>query len=138
MKFLLDNWYLFLMALGAGALLFVPALQKRAAAGEAPISPAGAVNLINREKAQIIDVCDASEYAAEHIGSAKHIPLAELESRLPTVVKNKSLPGILVCSRGARSGKAQNIAKKLGYDKAYSLEGGTAAWKAANYPVEKS
>lgn len=138
MKFLIDNWYLILMALGAAALLFVPGLQKRAAAGQAPISPAGAVNLINREKAQIIDVCDASEYAAEHIGNAKHIPLADLESRLPTVVKNKNLPVILVCSRGARSAKAQAIAKKLGYDKAYSLEGGLGAWKAANYPVEKS
>jgi rhodanese-related sulfurtransferase len=37
-----------------------------------------------------------------------------------------------------RSAKAQAIAQKLGYEKAVSLQGGVAAWKAANYPVEKS
>ena len=45
---------------------------------------------------------------------------------------------ILFYLRALIDNPAQNIAKKLGYDKAYSLEGGTAAWKAANYPVEKS
>jgi rhodanese-related sulfurtransferase len=30
------------------------------------------------------------------------------------------------------------IAKKLGYERAQSLGGGLAAWRAANLPVEKS
>ena len=30
------------------------------------------------------------------------------------------------------------IAKKLGYEKAASLEGGMKAWRAANLPVEKA
>ena len=136
MKFLLDNWFLVALALASGAMLFIPGLRGRAAA--AGISPSAAVTLINREKAQIVDVCDKAEYDAEHLPNAKHIPLAELEAKLAGSVKNKTAPLILVCASGMRSAKAQAIAQKLGYDKAVSLQGGTTAWKAANFPVEKA
>lgn len=136
MKFLLDNWFLVALALASGAMLFIPGLRGRAAA--AGISPSAAVTLINREKAQIVDVCDKAEYDAGHLPHAKHIPLAELEAKLAGSVKNKTAPLILVCASGMRSAKAQAIAQKLGYDKAVSLQGGTTAWKAANFPVEKA
>ena len=136
MKFLLDNWILFAIAIASGAMLFIPGLRGRATASG--ISPSAAVTLINREKAQIVDVCDKAEYDAGHLPNSKHIPLAELETKLPASVKNKTIPLFLVCASGMRSAKAQYIAQKLGYDKAVSLQGGTAAWKAANYPVEKN
>ena len=104
----------------------------------AGLNPAGAVQLINREKAVVIDVCDPGEFAAGHLGGAKNIPLAELETKLAGAVKNKTLPLILVCQSGARSGRAVAIAKKLGYDKAQSLGGGLASWKAASLPIEKA
>ncbi len=122
------------IALASGSLLMWPVVQGAATAG---LNPAGAVQLINREKAVVIDICDAGEFAAGHVGGAKNIPLAELEGRLAAMVKNKALPVILVCQSGARSGRALAIAKKLGYDKAQSLGGGLAGWKAAGLPVEK-
>jgi rhodanese-related sulfurtransferase len=136
MKFLLDNWFLVALALASGAMLFIPGLRGRAAA--AGISPSAAVTLINREKAQIVDICDKAEYDAGHLPNAKHIPLAELEAKLGSSVKNKTTPLILVCASGIRSAKAQALAQKLGYDKAVSLQGGTAAWAAANFPLEKA
>ncbi|MBK6594686.1 MAG: rhodanese-like domain-containing protein [Burkholderiales bacterium] len=134
MKFILDNWMLITIALASGSLLLWPVVQGAATAG---LNPAGAVQLINREKAVVIDVCDAGEFAAGHVGGAKNIPLTELESRLAAVVKNKALPVILVCQSGARSGRAVAIAKKLGYDNAQSMGGGLAGWKAAGLPIEK-
>jgi rhodanese-related sulfurtransferase len=98
----------------------------------------GAVQLINREKAVVIDVCEANEYAAGHVGGAKNIPLSQLEQKLPGMVKNKALPVILVCQSGARSSRAVGIAKKLGYEQAQSLGGGLGAWTKANLPVEKA
>ncbi len=136
MKFLLDNWLLFALAAASGAMIFVPALRGRSQA--AGISPSAAVTLINREKAQVVDICDKAEYDAGHLPQAKHIPLADLEAKLASTVKNKNNPLVLVCASGVRSAKAQAIAQKLGYEKAFSLQGGVAAWKAANYPVEKS
>ncbi len=135
MKFILDNWHLIAIALASGGLLLWPVLQGAVASG---LEPSAAVQLINRQKAVVVDVCEAAEFAAGHIVGAKNIPLSELEGRLATVVKNKSLPLILVCQSGARSGRAVAVAKKLGYEQAQSLGGGLAAWKAANLPIEKA
>ncbi len=135
MKFILDNWILISIALASGALLLWPMLQGAATAG---VSPAGAVQLMNREKAVVVDVCEANEYAAGHVTGSKNVPLSTLETKLTGVVKNKAVPVILVCQSGARSARAVMIAKKLGYDNAQSLGGGLAAWKEANLPVEKS
>jgi len=134
-KFIIDNWMLMSVALASAALLFWPVLK--GATGGA-LTAEGAVQLINREKAVVIDVCEANEYAAGHVGGAKNIPLSQLEQKLPGMVKNKALPVILVCQSGARSGRAVGIAKKLGYEPAQSLGGGLGAWTKANLPVEKA
>jgi rhodanese-related sulfurtransferase len=135
LKFIFDNWMLFALALASGSMLLWPVIQGATQAG---LDPAGAVQLINREKAVVVDVCEPAEFAAGHVGGAKNIPLADLESKLASAVKNKTLPLILVCQSGARSGRALAIAKKLGYDQAQSLGGGMAGWKAANLPIEKA
>ena len=136
MKFLIDNWMLISVAMASAAMLLWPLLSSSVLAGG--VSAAGAVQLINREKAVVIDVCEPAEFAGGHVGGAKNIPFAQLETRLPAVVKNKALPLILVCSSGSRSGRAVAIAKKLGYEQALSLGGGLKAWKEANLPVEKA
>ena len=135
MKFIFDNWMLISIALASGALLLWPVIQGAATAG---LDPASAVQLINREKGVVIDVCSPQEFAAGHVVGARNIPLGELEAKLSGAVKNKTLPLILVCQSGARSGRAVMIAKKLGYEQAQSLGGGLSAWKAANLPVEKA
>lgn len=135
MKFVIDNWMIFTVAISSGAMLLWPMVQ---GAASGTLSAAGAVQLINREKAVVIDVCEPAEFAAGHVGGAKNVPLGELEVKLPSVVKNKALPLILVCASGARSGRAVAIAKKLGYEQAQSLGGGLKAWKDANLPIEKA
>ena len=135
MKFIFENWMLISVALISGALLFWPVLQS---ATGSSLTPDGAVQLINREKAVVVDVCEAEEFAAGHVGGAKNIPLNQLEEKLASAVKNKTLPLILVCKSGARSNRAVAIAKKLGYEQAQSMAGGMGAWKTANLPVEKS
>ena len=135
MKFLIDNWMLISVALASGAMLLWPAIQGATSTG---LSAAHAVQLINRERAVVVDVGDAQEFAAGHVGGARNVPMAQLEKRLPEVVKNKGLPVILVCPSGARANRALAVAKKLGYEKAQVLAGGLKAWKEANLPVEKA
>lgn len=133
MNFVLDNWYLFAMAIASGAMLLLPMLK-----GGGGLAPAGAVQLVNREKGVLIDVCGADEYAAGHAAGARSVPLADLETRLPAVVKNKALPLVLVCASGARAQRAAAIARKLGYANVQVLAGGLKAWRDANLPIEKS
>ena len=135
MKFLIDNWMLISVALASGAMLLWPVIQGATSTG---LSAAHAVQLINRERAVVVDVSDAQEYAAGHVGGARNVPVAQLEQRLPEVVKNKALPLILVCTSGTRASRALAVAKKLGYEKAQVLAGGLKAWKEANLPVEKA
>ena len=136
MKFVMDNIWLVLIALASGFALVWPLVAKRMS-GIPEVGAMEAVQLINREKAVVVDVCEAEEFAAGHVGGAKHIALNQLEERLPQLVKNKTLPLILVCQTGARAGRALAVAKKLGYEKAQSLAGGLSAWKGDNLPVEK-
>lgn len=135
MKFILDNWMLMAVALSAGGMLLWPMLNS---GGPGALSADGAVQLINREKAVVVDVCEPAEFAAGHVAGAKNIPLSQLEGKLATTVKNKALPVILVCYSGARSSRAVSIAKKLGFANAHSLSGGMGAWRSANLPVEKT
>ena len=136
MKFLIDNWMLISVAVASGGMLLWPMLSGGMQADGLDANTA--VQRINREKAVVIDVCEAAEFSAAHITGAKNVPLGELEAKLPLTVKNKALPLILVCASGARSGRAVAIAKKLGYEQAQSLSGGLKAWKQANLPVEKA
>lgn len=133
MNFIVDNWMLMLIALSSGAMLLWPTLQ---GAGQGNLTPEAAVQLINREKAVVVDVCEPGEFAAGHVVGAKNIPLGQLEEQLPQAVKNKSLPLILVCQSGARSRRALAVAKKLGFDKVQSLAGGMTAWRSAKLPVD--
>ena len=135
LEFLIKYWYLVLAALVSGGMLLWPTIRGSRAAGA--VGTAEAVRLLNREKAVLIDVSEPAEYAAGHPGGARNIPLGRLEGakELPS---NKALPLVLVCPSGSRAARGAALLRKAGYEKATSLAGGTAAWRAANLPVEKS
>jgi rhodanese-related sulfurtransferase len=135
-NFFVENWMLIAVAFVSGAMLVWPAVSRGAGAGS--LNPSEMVQLMNREKAVVVDVCDATEFAAGHVVGAKNVPLAKLEAELPGLVKNKATPVVLVCASGMRSNRAVAIAKKLGYEKTHSLSGGMGAWRAASLPVEKA
>lgn len=136
MKFFIDNWMLIGIALASGGMLVWPLISSGMAAGS--LSANGAVQLINRDKAVVVDVSEVEEFAVGHVVGAKNIPLGQLEEKLPTTVKNKDLPLILVCPSGARANRALAMAKKLGYQQAQCLAGGLKSWKEANLPLEKA
>ena len=133
MNFLLDNWMLLAMALASGFALLLPVLNKGRG-----LDPQAMVQLMNRDKAMIIDVCEPDEFARSHVLGAKNVPLGQLEDKLPQVVKNKSAQVIMVCQVGARSARAAASARKLGYENVQSLSGGLKAWVAASMPTEKA
>ena len=136
MKFLIDNWMLIAIALASGGMLVWPLITGGMNAGA--LSASGAVQLMNREKAVVVDVSEVAEFAAGHVVGARNVPFSQLEEKLTGTVKNKALPVILVCATGARANRAVAVAKKLGYEQAQVLGGGLKAWKEANLPLEKA
>ena len=135
MKFFLDNWMLLVIALTSGAALLLPVLLQGATSG---LSTAQAVQLINREKAVVIDVCEPEEFAQGHVAGAKNVPLAQLADQLPKLVKNKTTPVVLLCQAGSRAARAASQAQKLGYTQAQPLAGGLKAWREASLPIDKA
>jgi rhodanese-related sulfurtransferase len=133
-SFLADNWIWIFAAASSGGILLWQQLQQ---AGTGGVTPAAAVQLMNKEKAVVIDVCSAEEYAAGHVAGAKHIPLADLATAkgLPG---NKKLPIVVVCASGQRSAKAAAELRKMGHENVQSLAGGLKAWREANLPVDKA
>ncbi len=121
------------VALASGFALLLPVLTKGSG-----LDPQAMVQLMNRDKAVVIDVCEPDEFARGHVMGAKNVPLGQLEDKLGQVVKNKSTQLIMVCQVGARSARAAASARKLGYDNVQSLSGGLRAWVAASMPTEKA
>lgn len=136
MNFFVENWVLILLAFVSGGMLLWPMVQRSSGGGSA-VSPNEAVRLINREKAVIIDVCEAGEYAAGHAIGARNVPLGQLDGA-KALPSNKALPVVLICATGARSARGAAQLRKAGYEKAFTVAGGNGAWRDAQLPMEKS
>jgi rhodanese-related sulfurtransferase len=131
------NMVLLGTVLVSGGMLIWPVVAKLVRPGR-EIGPAEAVQLINRRDAVVLDVRDAAEYKAGHITNARHIPEADIESRMKELEKVKAKPIIVSCARGNRSMNVANRLRGLGFAEVFSLRGGLAAWQQANMPLEKS
>lgn len=140
MQFLLENWYLFVVAAVSGGLLVWPFVSGRGGGADA-VSTTEAVRLINREKAVVIDVGEPAEFAAGHVAGSRSLPFGSIDKAkegakgLPT---NKGSLLLVVCPTGARAARAVGVLRKLGYANVRSLAGGLRAWRDANLPIEKS
>jgi phage shock protein E len=71
--------------------------------------------------ALVIDVRSAGEFSSGHLPMAINIPLDEIETVLPSRVKDKSQVLLLHCQSGMRSGMAKSKLNGLGYTNAFNL-----------------
>jgi rhodanese-related sulfurtransferase len=134
-NFLAENWILIVVAFVSGGLLVWPLVKGGSGSGAVPTTEA--VRLINREKGVLIDVAEPAEFAAGHATGARNVPFGQLPNSkdLPS---NKALPLLVMCPTGARGRRAAALLRKAGYDKAVAVTGGTAAWREAALPTERS
>jgi len=134
-QFIVENWLLILAAFVSGGLLLWPMLAKGGGSGS--VSTTDAVRLINQEKAVLIDVREPDEFAAGHAAGARNVPLGTLDGAkgLPS---NKAVPLVVMCATGARASRAAAQLRKAGHASVHALAGGTAAWREASLPIEKS
>jgi rhodanese-related sulfurtransferase len=131
-KFILDHIFLVAIVLLSGGALLVPALIQRGKKA----SPQEVTLLINRAKATIVDVRPKDGVTSRIIDS-KHIPLAELSSRMGELEKSKNKPVVVVCEKGVSAFSAARLLEKAGFSDVTVLEGGIAAWQAQNLPLVK-
>ena len=88
--------------------------------------------------ALVVDVREPWEYVGGHVPGARSAPLASVPALLGDLLGDLSAgaPVYLVCAVGGRSAHAAAFLARQGHD-AVNVEGGTDAWVAAGYPVER-
>ena len=98
------------------ALVAVNLLEKRFC--QVPVS---AVRALVEEKAFIVDVREAGEYAAGHLKGAVNIPLSELRDRMGEIPRD--IPVYLHCRSSQRSYNAVMALINSGYENAVNISG---------------
>jgi len=106
--------------------------------GALAISPADAVDLMNKTGALVLDVRDAKEYEAGHIINARSIPAGELQGKIDTFKKHREKPVVVYCDTGTASAGAAQVLRAQGFNKVVTLRGGLHSWRQENLPLVKS
>ena len=136
-EFVKENAIYIGLAIGSGIALLWPLLN-RGASGVANISATEAVMLMSRNKPLILDVRDATEFAAGHIQGAKNIPVAELAGRIKEIEKFKDKPVLVHCQKGMRAKGACSILRAQQFSQLHNLQGGLDTWVEAKMPLVKA
>ena len=135
-EFFINHWPLFVALVVISAML---AWNVSAATvqGVEIISPLRATQIMNHDRALVLDIREDSELAQGKILDAMHIPLGRLASDIKRLEKHKQHPVIVCCRVGNRSMRACGILRQHGFDSVYNLRGGVQAWQNADLPLLK-
>ena len=81
----------------------------------------------------VLDVREPEEYAHGHVPGAINLPQADLVSQLDELPRHRPLA--MICRSGARSLRAAQFLKQVGFEQVLNVQGGTLAWQAAGKPL---
>ncbi|HEX4151292.1 MAG TPA: rhodanese-like domain-containing protein [Steroidobacteraceae bacterium] len=103
----------------------------------AALSGAQVVRLMN-QGALVIDLRTREAFDAGHIGDARNVPAAEIESQAESLKKWRDRTVITYCDSGVSGAGAARTLARLGFTKVFNLDGGLNAWLKDNLPLTKS
>ena len=135
-EFAMNHPYLVIAFVVLLALVFFNEM-KIATQRFASLTPAAAVQLMNKEDVVVLDVREPSETIGGKIAKAIQIPVSGMTKRIDELDKHKDKTMLVYCKTGARAGVACKQLSKNGFDKVYSLNGGLMAWQEAHLPLSK-
>ena len=107
------------------------ALEGGMAAWEAAGQPVAVTPLLapgQVDPADVIDVRQASEYAAGHLPGARNIELGSLAGQAATI---QDRPVVVMCGHGERAATAASVLERAGHTAVAILPGGPQQWAAA-------
>jgi molybdopterin/thiamine biosynthesis adenylyltransferase/rhodanese-related sulfurtransferase len=86
----------------------------------------------------LVDVRSDEEWKVARIPGALHVPMSQVETRLPELVADRKQPIVTYCASGNRSLRILPTLDELGYEDSVSMAGGIIAWQELGYAVESS
>jgi glyoxylase-like metal-dependent hydrolase (beta-lactamase superfamily II) len=84
---------------------------------------------------QVLDVRRPGEFSGGHVPGAKNVPLDRVDPRAGAL--DRSRPTAVVCAGGYRSSAAASLLLRNGHRDLLNVVGGTSAWVAAGFEVER-
>ena len=135
-EFIAHHPYLASGAMLAAVAVAVYEVQARLQAFAA-LTAMQAVRLMN-QGALVLDLRNKDSFDAGHIGDARNVPAADLESQADTLKKWRDKNVITYDDGGIGAPKAARTLTKLGFTKVFSLLGGLNAWVKDNLPLTKT
>jgi rhodanese-related sulfurtransferase len=92
-----------------------------------------------RDADVLVDVREADEFAAGHLGGAVHISRGLLEFKFSAnpALQARDLKVLLYCKTSGRAALAAAVLHDMGYLNVQSIAGGFDAWAGAGKPVAK-
>jgi rhodanese-related sulfurtransferase len=81
-----------------------------------------------------VDVREPNEWNLGHLPGAVHIPRGNLESRIESIPREKTL--IIYCASGNRSALAADVLREMGYSRVSSLARGIRGWMEDGGDIE--
>ena len=128
--------YLAIGAVLSGAAVIFYELRERLQSF-AGLSAMQTVRLMN-QGALVIDLRGKESFEAGHIGDARNIPAAEIESQADTLKKWRDKTLITYCDSGVNGAAAARTLSKLGFTQVFNLNGGLNSWVKDNLPLAKT
>jgi len=126
---------IFLISALVALIVLVVFNEIRLSTGSASVTPADAISLIN-SGALVLDVRGAPQFDKGHIVNARNIPKTELDEKVDSIDRYRDKPILVCCDTGGPSGQAAVLLKKRSFSQVHSLQGGLAAWRRENLPLE--
>ena len=133
-EFIANHLFLFSLLVAILALLLWN-LFGNSISGIIDIAPMEATRMMNHDKAVVLDLRVAEEFADGHIINAINTPAEKLAEQTEGLEKYRKRPLILTCKHGSDSVRAARILKQKQFEKIYCLKGGLQAWQSANLPL---
>ena len=103
------------------------------------LEPPVVAKLLEDNRIQLLDARTEAEIDESSIPGAIWIPLADMQSRTPTVDSfpelEHAVPVVVYCRSGVRSLTAARLLRQAGFERSYSLTGGIRAWEESGYPL---
>ncbi len=84
---------------------------------------------------ELIDVRTPVEYREVHVGSARNVPLDQLNAAQFAAGRSIAGPLYVICRSGSRGKQACEKFLAAGYTNVVNVEGGTQAWEQAGLSV---
>ena len=100
-------------------------------------TPRQLVQLINAENALVVDVSALVEFEKGHIVGSKHLLPSQFDPAAKLFAGAQERPVAVVDRAGMASGEIAAKLAKAGFKRVYWLDGGLAAWTAADLPLAK-